>query len=215
MTKYSTVCNVTTVSQPVKRSLFFLFLLGSILAVNGQIVSGNVTDAISGKPIAGAAIHVSGNQKVFTSDSTGTFTSDTLAKGTYAVRAEMANYLAQSKTVVIAAPKDAAISNVTANFALYNISTNAAVSQGPMILKYFFPGHNDVEISIYDESNKLVRKAFDRTRKTGTHEYSWDGKDNNGKNVAPGTYISRINCGNLINIQKVVIAAAVEPAKPQ
>lgn len=46
----------------------------------------------------------------------------------------------------------------------------------------------NMHLSVYDPSGKVVRTIELGTKKAGSHEISWDGKDKNGKLLPAGTY---------------------------
>lgn len=47
---------------------------------------------------------------------------------------------------------------------------------------------NKVFVQIYDSSGNLLRQYEEGFMNMGTHEYTWDGKDSNGKTVTDGSY---------------------------
>ena len=47
-------------------------------------------------------------------------------------------------------------------------------------------------INIYDESNQLVYTA-DAQKTTGVHDFTWDGRDQNGNLVPEGTYVLTVD----------------------
>ncbi len=49
-----------------------------------------------------------------------------------------------------------------------------------------------VRLAIVDAGGRLVRRVEGRASGTGDGEFDWDGKDGNGRRVAPGVYLIRI-----------------------
>ncbi len=47
---------------------------------------------------------------------------------------------------------------------------------------------DSVKISVYNSSGTLVRTEASGSSAAGIHTYNWDGKDNNGVQLPPGTY---------------------------
>jgi hypothetical protein len=170
----------------------------------GQTVSGKIVDALSGEPVQGATITVLELKKTFSASPMGDFTSDTLSKGTFSLRAEAKNYLTQTRSIILSDKTGAGSDHIVADFSLYNISSNADAAKGGMSIKYYFPGHSDVEITITDSKGKVVRKAFDRSRSGGTKTFEWDGNDNGGKPVPAGTYGCNLTSRNLVTIRSLV-----------
>ena len=81
------------------------------LAPNPATISGTVTDATSGQPIAGATVSYSGGST--STNAQGQYTVTNVGEGSYAVTAAAANYAGQSETVSVGAG-----ATVTQNFAL-------------------------------------------------------------------------------------------------
>lgn len=51
-------------------------------------------------------------------------------------------------------------------------------------------------LSIYNKRGQLVRRLFDASLAKGTYNVHWDGRDDNGKQVASGIYLLRLNSGS-------------------
>jgi hypothetical protein len=190
----------------LKSSVLILIAL-SLAAGNlyAQTVSGTVIDAISKAPVRGAKVTVVEAKKEYSTDSAGSFKTDSLAKGDYSVRFEAESYIKQTKSVKLVAPKGAAGSaNITLEVLLFSLSSNADQSKGQMAVKYFFPGHNDVSIDVCDPGDKIVRTVWDRSRASGTRSFLWDGADNKGKILPAGKYTCKIKCGNLFTSRTLV-----------
>jgi hypothetical protein len=49
-----------------------------------------------------------------------------------------------------------------------------------------------VDVSVYDTSGRLVRQLLASTIEAGGHAASWDGRDDDGREVASGVYLYRI-----------------------
>lgn len=82
---------------------FFLFAQGN--------VSGTVTDASSGDPLAGANVVVEGTTMGAAADVNGSFTINNVSAGTYTITASMIGYASQSQTVNVSG-------SVTVDFSL-------------------------------------------------------------------------------------------------
>jgi 5-hydroxyisourate hydrolase-like protein (transthyretin family) len=170
-----------------------------------QTISGTVIDAITKSPVKGVKITVVEAKKEYATDSLGTFTTDTLDKGDYSVRFESESYLKQTKTVKLVGLKGVTgKTNITLDVLLFSISSNADQAKGQMAIKYFFPGHSDVSIDVCNESGKVVRTVWDRSRRSGSKTFAWDGADNKGKLVPAGNYTCKISCGNLFTSRSLV-----------
>ena len=188
-------------------SAVLILACGALACSNlcAQTISGTVKDAISKAPVAGTKITVVEAKKEYTTDSAGSFVTDTLDKGDYSVRFESEAYLKLTKTVKLAGLKGATgATNITLDVLLFSLSSNADQSKGQMAIKYFFPGHNDVSIDVCDAANKVVRTVWDRSRTSSMRTFLWDGADNRGKTLAAGKYTCNIRCGNLFTSRSLV-----------
>jgi hypothetical protein len=55
-------------------------------------------------------------------------------------------------------------------------------------IRYSIPRECNVSVSIYDISGKLVKNLVDETMNAGVYSISWNGNDNDGRNVGQGVY---------------------------
>jgi hypothetical protein len=173
--------------------------------LSAQTISGKVKDALLKTPIAGAKIKVLELKKEALSDSAGFYTLDSLAKGNYSVSIEKENYLRQTKIVKLAAAQgQAGSTSINLDIVLFSVSSNADQSSGQLAIKYFFPGHANVEINVCDSLGKVVRTVFDRSRENGMRTFRWNGVDNKGKNVPSGRYSCKIESGNLLTTRTLL-----------
>lgn len=63
------------------------------------------------------------------------------------------------------------------------------------VIEYSLKQEQRVELGIYNLRGQLVRDLLCEAKNAGSHKLEWDGTDNNGKNVANGTYILRMRSG--------------------
>ena len=63
-----------------------------------------------------------------------------------------------------------------------------------------------VSLRVYDVYGKLVRTLVDAKEEAGCHTIHWDGKDSEGKRLAPGIYFCRLTAGKHTQVQKLIIA---------
>jgi hypothetical protein len=61
------------------------------------------------------------------------------------------------------------------------------------------------ELAIYNLQGSLVRTLVSETRPGGRHEIVWNGKDNNGQQVASGVYMARLKAGSVSQMRKLVL----------
>jgi flagellar basal-body rod modification protein FlgD len=67
-------------------------------------------------------------------------------------------------------------------------------SGSPVIFGYeLVEGATKIEISIYDDNNKLVKSTIKGGAGRGEYDFTWDGTDNNGIELAEGAYNFSVN----------------------
>jgi flagellar hook capping protein FlgD len=62
-----------------------------------------------------------------------------------------------------------------------------------------------VTITIYDTAGRLVRAIIRETLVAGEHSRSWNGRDNEGHEVAAGVYFAKFQAGEKVLTQKMVL----------
>ncbi|MFQ6002928.1 MAG: FlgD immunoglobulin-like domain containing protein, partial [Candidatus Zixiibacteriota bacterium] len=60
-------------------------------------------------------------------------------------------------------------------------------------------------LRIYNVLGKLVRTLVDEPKEPGTYKVTWDGKDDQGNDVASGIYFYRIKAGDFSTVKKMVL----------
>jgi len=63
-----------------------------------------------------------------------------------------------------------------------------------------------VQLGIYNVAGRRVRSLAEGPIDAGVHTIEWDGKDERGRVVATGVYIARLQAGETILTQKIVLA---------
>ena len=72
-------------------------------------------------------------------------------------------------------------------------------------IHFEIPQHHDIKIVIYNILGQMVRTLTDDPFKAGRHVVSWDGRNNDGKQVSTGVYIYRIKAGEFISAKKMML----------
>jgi hypothetical protein len=72
-------------------------------------------------------------------------------------------------------------------------------------ISYVLPTACFVELFIYNLLGQKVRMLVDESQSAGLKNVKWDGKDENGVNVASGIYFYKINAGEFTQSKKMVI----------
>jgi hypothetical protein len=62
-----------------------------------------------------------------------------------------------------------------------------------------------VRLTIYDAAGRLVRVAADGLHAAGEHQVSWDGRDRAGRRVAQGIYFARMEAGEFLATQRLLV----------
>ncbi len=89
-------------------------------------------------------------------------------------------------------------------FRLYQNSPNPFNLE--TLIKYQLIGNkNQVRLAVYDLLGKKVRTLVNENQSTGEYYTIWDGKDDNGNNVASGTYIYKLNTKKFSKSRRMVL----------
>ncbi|MBK7772368.1 MAG: hypothetical protein IPI48_18090 [bacterium] len=66
-------------------------------------------------------------------------------------------------------------------------------------------GNLQVSLGIYDVQGRLVRALVDGVLPAGRHDIAWDGLDRTGRAVGSGTYLYRLQAGDLSATRKITL----------
>ncbi len=72
-------------------------------------------------------------------------------------------------------------------------------------LSFTLPQREDVCLSVYDITGRLVAEIDAGSREAGPHEILWDGRDRSGAEVASGIYLCRLDAGDCHSTGKVTV----------
>ena len=78
----------------------------------------------------------------------------------------------------------------------FNPSTN---------IHYYLSQNAHVSLTIYNILGQKVRTLFDEDKMAGSYFTSWDGKDNGGRTVASGLYLSTLHAGSFTASRKMLL----------
>ena len=81
---------------------------------------------------------------------------------------------------------------ITASGVLLEQNAPNPVSSSTSIA-FSLPSPTDVSLDIFDVSGRLVRKLTSGNRDAGTHQVSWNGRDDSGSRLANGVYYYRLS----------------------
>lgn len=73
------------------------------------------------------------------------------------------------------------------------------------MIRYQLPVNSDATLRIFNLLGQEVRTLVNGPQTAGTHEVTWDGRDNGGKAVASGVYLYRLEAGGLVKTRKLML----------
>jgi len=89
-------------------------------------------------------------------------------------------------------------------FALYSVSPNPIGKSG--IIRFDLPKPVAVELKLYDARGRLVRTAHGGdVLPAGSHQWTWDGRDEAGRRVSAGVYFYRMIAGSFRATERAVV----------
>lgn len=65
------------------------------------------------------------------------------------------------------------------------------------------PQDSDVSLTIFSIFGEKVTTLYSGNLSKGNHSFSWNGKDDSGRDVASGTYIYKLSSGNFNSVKKM------------
>src|SRR5262249_25912106 len=81
-----------------------------------------------------------------------------------------------------------------------------ASTNGPFTVAFTLERASFVSLSIYDVAGRTVRRLHCGALPAGSHTIEWDGRDGQGRTVANGIYITRLEADDRVTTHKVVLA---------
>jgi hypothetical protein len=73
-------------------------------------------------------------------------------------------------------------------------------------ISFRLPSASSVSINITDVTGRAVRRLFNGLHPGGDYSLVWDGKDDNGRTVPAGVYLTRVQMGDEVSTGRVVLA---------
>ena len=73
------------------------------------------------------------------------------------------------------------------------------------LIRYAIGSTAPVEITVYDVRGRVVNRLVRETKPSGSHEVTWDGRDDLGRSVESGIYFYRMRVGNSSSVRKMVL----------
>lgn len=72
-------------------------------------------------------------------------------------------------------------------------------------LRCVLPRGGTLRVALHDAAGRVVRVLDAGARPAGAHELAWDGRDEDGRRVAPGVYLARLSAGGDVAVARVVV----------
>jgi ASPIC and UnbV/FG-GAP-like repeat/FlgD Ig-like domain len=72
-------------------------------------------------------------------------------------------------------------------------------------IDFDLPKQARASLAIYDVAGRLIRVLRDEVMSAGSHTETWSGLDKNGRAVATGTYLLRLNVGGDSHVQRLTL----------
>ena len=64
------------------------------------------------------------------------------------------------------------------------------------VIRFALPTSENVELAIFNLAGQRVAKLADGMREAGVYAIRWDGRDDNGRELASGVYLYRLRTGD-------------------
>lgn len=72
-------------------------------------------------------------------------------------------------------------------------------------IAFFLAEPGQTDLTVYDLAGRLVRRLDSGFRAGGRYEASWDGRDDQGRNLATGTYFCRLTTSSGSSTRKMML----------
>ena len=72
-------------------------------------------------------------------------------------------------------------------------------------IQYYLPEKCSVAFDVYDVAGALVTRLSEGCQNQGSHTFSWDGRDRNGRQMSSGVYFYRLKAGKTEISKKMVL----------
>lgn len=88
----------------------------------------------------------------------------------------------------------------------YNLEQNYPNPFNPSTtISFELPKSSDIQLTIYNTSGQIIRRLANGQLNAGRHTYTWDARDENGKNVTTGMYIYTLKASDYSAKRKLLL----------
>ncbi|MDZ7362583.1 MAG: carboxypeptidase regulatory-like domain-containing protein [candidate division KSB1 bacterium] len=184
-------------------------------------ITGRVRHQNQGRGAENAVVQALDNGVVIAAVLTGNdghFTLDEMPAGEFKISATSANGDAE-QTVPVAVGNGRNAANV--ELILGTTSVQATTAEIPAkfeleqnypnpfnpetSIKYHLPVRTNVTLRIYNALGQEIRTLVNTLQDAGVYSATWDGKDNNGRQLATGLYLLRLEAGDFVMTRKMAM----------
>ncbi len=85
------------------------------------------------------------------------------------------------------------------------LSNNPNPFNSSTTINFSLPSSGSATLSIYSLTGQWVRTLISGAQTAGSHSVLWDGRDDSGKPVSSGVYISRLKMGNKVAFGRMLL----------
>ncbi|HEY3217428.1 MAG TPA: FlgD immunoglobulin-like domain containing protein [Candidatus Eisenbacteria bacterium] len=71
-------------------------------------------------------------------------------------------------------------------------------------IRFALPRSGNVRLIVYDVMGRAARVLVDGHTSAGTHQVSWDGRDDAGHSVSSGIYLLRLETSGLVSTRRLL-----------
>ena len=92
-----------------------------------------------------------------------------------------------------------------AKVALEAIKGERTISEIQVTLQFTVPRGGMVDVDVFSITGQKVRYYAKRFMVAGTHAVRWDGRDDNGRAVSSGLYLTRVSSGRMTAYARMIL----------
>jgi len=74
------------------------------------------------------------------------------------------------------------------------------------VIRYTLPENAPVQLTVFSTTGQVIRTLVSAQVEAGSHQAVWDGRDDQGREVASGTYVCRIAAGGYYSAMRMTLA---------